>query len=128
MDITLPNEPIDNYEIKWFSVEGPHIRVTEWRLVYHAIKSWREVCPDAQGDGADFCDQWQVFENGRFESRLIEWKTPTTDRYWQEKFQIGYATKGEAIARARELVRARVGRLRDEVADLEARLNFGDLV
>lgn len=124
MKINLPAEPVDGYEITWYTAGGPDIRVDEYRLVYHAHRAWREVCPDSHGEGAGFHDQWQVFENGQFESRISGWRLVS---YWHDQFDRGHATREEASTEARKLVAARIGRLRAEIENLEARLTSGDL-
>lgn len=96
----------------------------EYRLVYHAHRAWREVCPDTHGDGAGFHDQWQVFENGQFESRIPGWRLAS---YWHDQFERGFATRQEANAEARKLVEVRIGRLRAEIDNLNVRLTSGDL-
>jgi hypothetical protein len=124
MKINLPAEPVDGYKITWYMVEGADLRVSEYRLVYHAHRAWREVCPNDHREGAGFHDQWQVFENGRFESRTSGWHLIS---YWHDQFERGYATRQEANAEARRLAEARIVRLRRETENLEARLASGDL-
>ena len=126
MKITLPAEPVDGYEIRWFSVEGPYTRICENRLLYHVSRTWEEVYPN-NGRGADFRDEWQIFERGHFTGRLEGWETPDLNPYWPQQFERGYATRAGAVVEARRLVEARIVSLLSEAAELNTRLNFGDL-
>lgn len=82
LKIELPDDPIDEFEIRYFTIECE--RVQEVVLKYHINSKWSDVCPD-DGQGADFIDAWQYIADGRFEGRSVGWLTPTTfeskDRY-----------------------------------------------
>lgn len=90
MKIELPAEPVDGYEIKYFSIE--YGRVLEHKLVYHANTRWADLYPD-NPRGADIVDQWRLFDGNSFTGRCCGWKYPIERTDWDDEF----ATYDEAI-------------------------------
>lgn len=110
MKLTLPKEPVDQYEIKYWSYDGD--RIIESRFVYHVNTKWNDLYPEDSYWGADFVNHWQIFHNGNFEGRTnIGWEQPLR---W--KFEYNYATRKEAV-------QALVLRLRLSASNMEERLS-----
>lgn len=125
MKIELPSQPVDGYEIRWYDVEGPSVRVVERRLVYHARKTWAEVYPDrASKDGHPFEDEWQLFEDGICERRLPGWGTP---RSYPPLRGCDFMSREEALQRAREIVKDEIEFLERQIVEYRKRLTVGDL-
>lgn len=89
----LPEKPVDEFEIKWFSI-GRSSSVVEHRALYHINTPWEEVFPDDSGRGVAFQDDWMMFTNGHFGGRNTGWDWPKTSSSWENVF----ATFDEANA------------------------------
>lgn len=60
----VPETPLDGYEIVYFTADF-HADVPcvhRIRHLYHVNRPWLEVCKDRGPNGADFVDQWQLFD------------------------------------------------------------------
>lgn len=97
---TLPDEPVDRYEVRIFHVELQSGRaiVSAVRYVYHVNSTWADVCPDRRGErGADFVNHWQCFSDGEFTGRSNDgWRAIERIARWEGSF----ATREEANAYA----------------------------
>lgn len=90
MKLTLPKEPVDRFEIKYWSYDGD--RIIETRIVYHVNTKWADLYPD-DSRGVDFVNHWQIFHNGNFSGRTHDgWEQPLR---WT--FAHDYATRKEAV-------------------------------
>lgn len=69
----LSESPVDGFEVTYFTIRSER-RVQEIRLKYHVNTKWSGVC---QGNGVDFVDQWQVFDDGCFCGRMVGWTAPS---------------------------------------------------
>jgi hypothetical protein len=70
LQITLPETPVNGYEVTYFSIA--YDRLQSYRLKYHTQATWQEVCGDDRR-GAHFTDEWQVFEGDYFKGRILGW-------------------------------------------------------
>lgn len=113
MNITLPSDPIDLYEIEGFTVE--HDEVRSIMLRYHVSRTWMEVYPEDthQHPGASFVDEWQVFRDGDFCGRISRWDAPTASPL----FERAYATAKEAYAEACRRLGRKILRLERETSE-----------
>lgn len=123
---TLPEHPIDRHEIVFYIAEPDYDPgVTEVRLLYHANRTWREVCPDDDHlrDGAPFKDQWQVFRGKHFTGRLVGWPAPLK---WGGKLE-GFGwdrcfhERAQAVAESVRVLRYRARNLTAELHDVLAK-------
>lgn len=117
-DLILPENPIDGHEVNYFSIA--YDRVQPCRLKYHERATWREVCGGDER-GADFVDEWQVFEDGRFIARITGWDIAERFRGDKEVFEC--CEQAKEILRQRLLRRAasyekQAKQCRDKVAEL----------
>lgn len=110
---TLPAQPVDGYEVRWYRVGTDHHDFGEvrcGRAVYRLKASWREIFPDDNQDGAPFEDEWQVFDHtGWFSGRAPRW-----DGFACDSWSGCFAIEAEAKAYAIELVSAKVAGLTSE--------------
>ena len=105
---TLPAEPVDKYEVFWWRVDTYNDipRIIESRAVYHVHETWEALCgKDERSPGAPFVNQWQLFHNGRFDARGPDWAGWAKHEQWS--WDGAYATRAEAVAKARELAERR---------------------
>jgi hypothetical protein len=70
MSITLPEAPVDGYEIRLWSADG--VRVTPLRYVYHVNRPAQDVeaWPFDDARGHPFVDQWACYSLGSYGWRL----------------------------------------------------------
>jgi hypothetical protein len=125
---TLPEEPIDRYEARWYSVDAHLFTITECRAVYHVKSTWEAVMDgvDSRGappqTGADFVDQWQLFQAGRFTGRAIGWGW-SSDKYdWTND----YPTRQAARGALRKLLFQAIESRQAELTDLHKKLGALD--
>jgi len=71
--LELPQEPVDGYELEYFDIDGDYL--SHIRLRFHVNSKWSDIVRE-EGRGADFINQWQVFDGARFVGRINGWKTP----------------------------------------------------
>ena len=57
MKITLPLEPVNGYEIRYYLISFD--RADYCRMVYHKSTPWEALYPNDPG-GAPFLNQWRV--------------------------------------------------------------------
>lgn len=100
--ITLPENPAEGYEVSYFSIG--YDRVQSYRLKYHIRATWQEVCGDSDIHGADFLDQWQVFEGDYFTGRILDWDI--SKRFENDKDRFEQREDAENELRRRLLSRA----------------------
>jgi len=74
--LTIPEEPIDQYQVKHYCLYmlSIPVSVAEIVAVYHQNTPWHKYCQDeTHSRGADIVDQWMVFENGSPCGRIVGW-------------------------------------------------------
>src|SRR5260370_38157882 len=91
----LPKEPVDKYEIRWWTVEPLDIpTVIPHRAIYHINSTWKEIVGDDKNrrdrpcaasaiPGVDFVDNWQLFRRDRFIGRNVGWSID--DWNWSDR-------------------------------------------
>lgn len=118
LQITLPQKPVDGYEVVYFSIG--YDRVQPYRLKYHTHATWQEVCGD-DNHGADFTDEWQVFEGDLFKGRMLGWDITERVNDDDDRFeQRGDAENAlrERLLRRAESFEARAKECREQAAAL----------
>jgi len=119
---TLPVEPVDRYELRWYRIDpySDEVRIDEHRAVYFVDATWADVCgDDGKSPGRPFVDQWQIFDNGRFEGRNVGWSAMSKPQeYWDGAFK----TRAEASALRIKILENRLRAQEEKVAELTAKL------
>jgi len=111
---TLPAEPIDRYEVRWWEVDTlvlPSRPIIEHRAVYIVNATWEEIM-GTEDRGAPFINNWQHFVGGHFRGRNVGWTSVAEpgDHWWR-----AHATYEAARAQAIELLTKRQERLCEEL-------------
>jgi hypothetical protein len=106
---TLPAEPVDRYEVRWWEVDTLILArpIVAHRAVYIVKASWEET-----GRGAPFVNNWQHFRNEHFTGRNVGWTSVAEpgEHWWR-----AHATYEAARAHAIELLKERQTRLVEEL-------------
>ncbi len=118
MEIKLPTEPVDQYEVAWwiFLITAKQVYIRHQQLVYHMNTPWKDFSDEPHG--ADLVDDWMVYEDEkkRATGRGPGWKWPegTNDRR--------YATKEEVVSEAKKELRKDITFYRSEITECQAAL------
>ncbi len=117
----LPSQPVDGYEVRWWSVEvlGHETKVVPHRAVFHKRRSWTELFePDGRPPGAGFVNEWQVFRRERFTGRSEGWRDGWSDYDWG----LDFGSERDALLKAVEFTEATIAKKRDDLRDLQRSL------
>ena len=120
---TLPKDPVDRYEVRWYEVDTNLYTIRECRAVYHVHSSWRAVVGD-NGDtreGAPFVNEWQIF---RAAKGCPESFTGRSRHGWHEAWEFAdwsndYATRSAARQALRKAIFRDIERAQEELEDLQ---------
>jgi hypothetical protein len=130
---TLPEEPVDQYEVFWWSVESYSDipRIVASRAVYHMHTTWEELFDaDDRPPGAPFIKQWQIFRNGAFTGRGHDHESSPTGDGWSDWHNFDwfgtYAMRAEAVVAARRLASERLASFVQSANALREWLNTVD--
>ena len=96
--IRLPKEPKDQHKIRCWTVfsssRGP--RIQKWVGVFHVNTPWKKLFPEEPNLGVDFINDWMLFQDNRFVSRISGWRGPIQNWPWKDL----YPTQKEALLEA----------------------------
>ncbi len=93
--------PVDRHEVEWFHVyvSDKGCRISPFKAVYFVRSTYSDVLAGSRGDGADFVDQWLIYENGRTIGRWNSWEYPFKDNdYWLNCRTTQEAARARAVA------------------------------
>lgn len=115
----LPSEPVDGFELKWFTLgEYEPSSVIPRRAVYRVNVSWRDAFPDeADRGGIPFIDEWMIYERGRLTGRVSGWRNVL--KFSWVNF---HASEQEALGHAGNVLRRRIASRREEIDELNVQL------
>ena len=114
IEIQLPEQPVDNFEIKFWRVEGETLKL--YRYVFHVDKAWKDLYPDddSKRGGAPWLNEWQCFEGDSCTGRLRGWRRMIENL----AVSSGFADRGDALRAFIESLNWQRKRLLDRMVEL----------
>lgn len=115
---TLPQKPVDKYQIEWWSlrISSAWCYIEHCVAIYHVNTPWDEYKPDCKG-GADLVDDWMICAGGSASGRVHGWRAlfaPSFD--WEN----GFATEKEAAEEAIKRLNGYITQYKGEIAEVES--------
>lgn len=113
---TLPAEPVDGFVLEaWQSDTSPYSDggARCLRYVYRLKCTWKDLYPDFS-PGADFENEWQLFDNERFSGRVDGWLSPLE---WLNARAYLFATRSEALENTAKYLRDKIEEKQREIAN-----------
>ena len=105
----LPDEAVDGFVLQaWQADTSPYVDcgARSLRYVYRLKCTWADVFPDwDESPGADFEDEWQVYDGERFTGRYMTWFGPL--KYLNGDHSL-FPTRREAQEHTMKYLRGRI--------------------